>query len=125
MESVLEWGICVLYAFKIMLVAHGKLLVDGIGAPLRWLYLFGPSLLGWGFWEGKTAAEVCSRLTNVEAAFWERDLNRGQCLELIEAKVHAFSIGAVVVAVWMIVVLWIGMKIAATFRNKALSPVKG
>lgn len=125
MESLLEWGICVLYAFKIMLVAHGNLLVDGIGAPLRWLYLFGPSLLDWGFWEGKTSADICSRLTGVAAAFWERDHNRGQCLELIEAKIRAFSIGVVVVAIWMVIVLWIAVRATAFFRNKALPPIKG
>jgi hypothetical protein len=124
MESLLDWGICVMYAFKIMLVAHGKLLADGIGAPLRWVYLFGPSISGYGFWEGKSAAEICSRVTDVKASFWEMDRNRGECLNLIETKVHAFTIGVVVVGIWTVIALWIAMRFASALKNKALTQTK-
>lgn len=38
--------------------------------PLKNLYLYGPSFAGYGFWEGLPKAEICSRLTMVEARHW-------------------------------------------------------
>ena len=58
--------------------------------PLRLLYLYGPSINGVGFWEGLPIADICSRLTHVDATFWlQQPDNLTQCTELIDRKIYA------------------------------------
>lgn len=55
------------------------------------IYLHGPSLWGYGFWEGASEADICSSVTGVSSAFWMT--NESMCLEIIERKSDAFLLG--------------------------------
>jgi hypothetical protein len=64
--------------------------------PLRLLYFYGPSLSGWGFWEGTGASDACSAITTVPASFWaDGDANTQACDAVLERKFAAFVIGSV------------------------------
>jgi hypothetical protein len=70
--------------------------------PLRQLYLEGPALQDWGFWEGKDFVDICAQLTGVSAKMWET--NFGACSNLIERKFRAFVLG--VYTVFYVIVLY-------------------
>jgi hypothetical protein len=55
-----------------------------IEAPLCNLYLNGPSLGGWGFWESKPFPDICAQLTNVPSLHWEHHLDA--CKALINRR---------------------------------------
>lgn len=38
--------------------------------PLFYLFLHGPSLGGFGFWEGKSFPDICSMITKVDSRVW-------------------------------------------------------
>ena len=61
-------------------------------APLLTLYLQGPSLFGYGFWEGKPFNEICAHLTGINASYWSESRNDGECIALIERKFNAFLV---------------------------------
>lgn len=61
-------------------------------APLLTLYLQGPQLGGYGFWEGLQYNEICARLTGVDAAHWSSSSGMVECLHLIDRKFNAFLI---------------------------------
>ena len=65
--------------------------------PLRTLYLNGPSLLGYGWWEGVGEADLCSQITGVGAEFWDGEHSQDACGDLIERKVFAFEIGTLAI----------------------------
>ena len=57
-------------------------------APLYNLYFYGPEVVG--LWEGKSYEEICSRLTAVNAGFWESSPGaKGACTMLIDKKMDA------------------------------------
>lgn len=59
-------------------------------AGLRWLYLNGPALRGYGFWMGMSHADICNHLTNgVDGAHWIRHADC--CDALIERNTRAFA----------------------------------
>lgn len=66
--------------------------IGWIVCPLRHLYFGGPSLGGWGFWEGLGGPEMCSGLTGVPAKHWEGP-GVTECDALLERKFVAFGIG--------------------------------
>lgn len=55
--------------------------------PIALVYLRGPAFNGYGFWEGLSKADICSRFTNVDARHWAR--NEHMCDEIIDNKLHA------------------------------------
>lgn len=60
-------------------------------APFYMVYFHGPAALG--FWEGKNQQEICSRLTAVEAQFWDSSLGAVDvCNDLIDRKMNAFFV---------------------------------
>ena len=61
-----------------------EFLVEG---PFMYLYLHGPSLLGYGFWEGKDAATICSEMTGAPSDHWAA--NADACDGLITRKFQA------------------------------------
>lgn len=66
-----------------------------IERPLATLYLCGPAIRGYGFWEGRPPWEICSALTRVDAGFWRTSDENGKvCDSLVAHKAHAFIVGA-------------------------------
>jgi len=62
--------------------------------PLACLYWKGPSIYGFGFWESRDPAEICSALTNVDAKFWlASDQSWHMCEQLLSKKYDAFVVG--------------------------------
>ena len=62
--------------------------------PLRLLYLRGPELAGYGFWEGRSNGEICNQLTGVSASHWTATAaNALDCSSLIERKFGSLLIG--------------------------------
>lgn len=59
-------------------------------SPIYQIYIHGPSLQGFGFWEGKHNYDICAELTNVSSEFWYNHSN--ECLLLIEKKFNSFCI---------------------------------
>lgn len=55
--------------------------------PMRFLYLNGPSLRGYGGWSGTDWPDICSHLSNVKASFWEQ--HPEECLTQIDKQVLA------------------------------------
>lgn len=60
--------------------------------PLQSLYFNGPNIGNFGFWNGKSYADICSQLTNVPAHTWETDVLKIECLELINKNFNSFYI---------------------------------
>lgn len=63
------------------------LLYYTIEKPIALVYLRGPALNGYGFWEGLPKTDICSRVTNVDARHWAQ--NEIMCDEIIDNKLHA------------------------------------
>lgn len=49
--------------------------------PLARLYLHGPSLGGWGFWNGLDLSVICSQKTNLLPEFWKS--HPTECIQLV------------------------------------------
>jgi hypothetical protein len=58
--------------------------------PLYILYIHGPSLNGWLFYEGRSIDEICADLTNVPNQHWL--LNISECKSLISRKLTAIIV---------------------------------
>lgn len=78
-------------------------------APIRWLasgirniystvvlrglarlYIFGPSVAGVGFWQGRDPANICSRMTESSEHFWH--LNMEECHRIIATHFHSYVV---------------------------------
>ena len=70
--------------------------------PLRDLFLKGPRLGNYGFWQGGEMEDICAESTGTPARFWV--LNKEACLEVIEKRYQAFR--TVVVFGLYMMVLW-------------------
>ena len=72
---------------------HDALFVEFI----RILYLKGPNFHGYGFWQGKELADICSSLTNIPAHHWytnEKENNvTSQCTKRIETNIESIVVG--------------------------------
>jgi hypothetical protein len=79
--------------------ASGRLVTEFVlVAPLKMLYLKGPNFSGFGFWEGKDPAGICSQLSNVPASFWVS--NKQECEGMIERKLESIVV-LVLMSVYM------------------------
>jgi len=72
--------------------------------PIAILYFGGPSLGGWGFWNGTLPEDICAALTQVRADHWTKDANQLECQRIIDKNFHAFVIA--VHAVVYTYILW-------------------
>lgn len=70
--------------------------------PIEILYLRGPAIFGYGFWEGLPRADICSRLTGVDSRHWI--ISVVECDAIIERKLQGMYI-ALYFAVYMLL-LW-------------------
>lgn len=60
--------------------------------PVKFIYLNGPSLKGWGGWNGLDWPDICSQLSQgVQASFWAA--HPVECFNQIDKQVLATSIG--------------------------------
>jgi hypothetical protein len=94
-----------------------------VAQPLEILYRRGPSIAGYGWWEGASDEDICSQLTGVNAEFWRTGpASSAMCHELIGRKCDAFIIGTLgVVAVGTL-----GLLVAASFcRCVLVDPLVG
>lgn len=59
--------------------------------PLRTLYMKGPSIKEYGFWEGRSEVDICIQLhPNLKQKVWLEKFMQIECHELIEQKFQAF-----------------------------------
>jgi hypothetical protein len=58
--------------------------------PLLQLYLYGPSVAGYGFWEGHEQDVVCATLTNVHSRHWAE--HGDECAGLIYRRFEGYLI---------------------------------
>ena len=54
------------------------------------LYLFGPSISGFGFWQGKEASTICSQLSLSNEQFWLANLN--ECFVMIGKHFYSWVV---------------------------------
>lgn len=67
-----------------------------VHAPLAHLYLHGPQLHGYGFWEGLPPEDICARLTGTGTGIWLK--NSDECEVVLRRHTHGFVLGVT----WMI-----------------------
>jgi hypothetical protein len=58
--------------------------------PLRKIYEFGPDLHGFGFWGGKSPAQICAAISGTAELFWLHNLD--DCLEIIDTKFYSVQV---------------------------------
>lgn len=54
------------------------------------LYLYGPQIAGFGFWQGKAPEDICAVLTNGSAAFWTE--HSTECIRLITQHFYSWVV---------------------------------
>lgn len=59
-------------------------------SPLARLYLWGPTLGGWGFWGGMDMADICAQKTTLGADFWKK--NSEQCAHLVTKQFYSLTV---------------------------------
>ena len=58
--------------------------------PLRRLYEFGPQFGGFGFWGGRSHAEICASVTLYSEVFWQDHIN--DCSFIVDNKFNALRV---------------------------------
>ena len=81
-----------------------------IGLPLKILYFNGPSIYGFGFWEGRSGEDICSQLTNVDSAFWKE--NPSVCVDILDKKFGSFALSLGILVYFILLI---------TFTKECLS----
>jgi len=90
-----------------------------VSAPLTWVYMRGPSLLG--FWESQSEADICAALSHADASFWlSSPANADMCSELIRRKSDAFVVGTVFVGLSWLLIVFVG---ASLCRVVVVEPI--
>jgi hypothetical protein len=56
-------------------------------SPLARLYLYGPSLGGWGFWNGLGMHVICAQKTNLLPDFWEH--HPFECAQIVSKQFYS------------------------------------
>lgn len=81
-----------------------KIYLYFILAPLFYLYINGPSFLGFGFWKGKKFSEICSEISGVkDTLFWEISIeNQLKCKELIYTQFYSICILIIIIIYFII-----------------------
>lgn len=59
-------------------------------SPLARLYLWGPTLGGWGFWGGMEMADICAQKTTLAAEFWKH--HPEQCVHLVTKQFYSVTV---------------------------------
>ena len=73
-----------------------------VGIPLHYLYMHGPSWIGW---EGRKHEDICQELTNIPSVFWSNNMD--QCYDTIDRKFKSmyslFQIGLYCIVIYKII----------------------
>lgn len=56
-----------------------------IRCPIRRIYLHGPTVGGFGGWQGKTEAQICAQITGQSESMWG-ETNSKACSDIIEQR---------------------------------------
>lgn len=72
--------------------------------PLAKLYLWGPAVGGWGFWNGIETHDICTQKTTIAAEFWKD--HPEECIELIGKHFYSIVI-TIQTIVYFIILTWI------------------
>jgi hypothetical protein len=59
-------------------------------APMAKLYLWGPSLGGWGFLGGQSLEEICAQNTHISSDFWNQ--HRSECVEMVSKNFYGLVV---------------------------------
>ena len=65
---------------------YGRFIV----APLARLYLWGPNIGGWGFWQGQEMHDICAQQTSYSSDFWRE--HPTACAEIVSKKFYSFLV---------------------------------
>ena len=61
--------------------------------PILTLYMRGPAMAGYGFFEGLPQHEICSRITGVPSQHWiSSQQASGECVAAIQRKISAIVV---------------------------------
>ena len=58
--------------------------------PLLQVYLFGPSLGGYGFWQGAELQDICTQLTSVPGRHWDENID--ECAALVYNRFEGYLV---------------------------------
>jgi hypothetical protein len=61
-----------------------------LDAPLLYLYLYGPSFMGIGFWGGRPFEDICAAMTGVSSGHWFE--LAGRCQSIIKQRFDSFLV---------------------------------
>lgn len=94
------------YLIQYIQIAYEKIIVY----PLMRLLLHGPSLGGWGFWNGLDLSVICSQKTNLLPEFWQS--HPAECVQLVSKGFY----GAIVLVETVVyfLLIWVGIKCVAS-----------
>tara|TARA_Y100000310_G_scaffold331842_1_gene406198 strand:+ start:6341 stop:6727 length:387 start_codon:yes stop_codon:yes gene_type:complete len=85
-----------------------------IASPLKHLYLYGPSLGGYGFWNGKNEMDICAEMTGVPSDVWA--INMENCQQHIDRHFNALIVSTNFVLYLGFV--WVSWKTLLAFIGK-------
>lgn len=81
-----------------------RILYYVIQLPISVLYYRGPTLSGYGFYEGLPKHDICSRITGVPGKHWlETPI---ECADIIARKLDSIYV-LVYFGIYMIILLWL------------------
>lgn len=64
------------------------------------LYIYGPSVGGYGFWEGREPNEICAIMTGNSAEFWKGNLD--ECERMIDRRFYSWLVAFEVITYMII-----------------------
>ena len=104
-SPLIHYVYCVLVALRNLLYEYLDMTKIVVTSPLKFVYLSGPSLAGFGFWNGVPYSQICAQLTRVETDHWKE--NAVACQSLVDRQVDAFVVSLLLGVVLAIVIKWI------------------
>nr|QYA18853.1 hypothetical protein KOM_12_585 [Clandestinovirus] len=107
--TIIHLLICFLSGLKTVIIEYTDMLKMVITSPLRFVYLHGPSINGFGFWNGVPSSQICAQLTKVESDHWKQ--HSVPCDTLIERQIDAFIVTMLLILGVGLFVKWIGTSI--------------
>lgn len=93
-----------------------------ITSPLRFIYLHGPSLAGFGFWNGVPYSQICAQITKVDNEHWKD--HSFACQSLIDRQVDAFVVSVLLGMMITFIAQWV-LKTTVTGVISTFSRQKG
>ncbi len=93
-------------------------------ALLAHVYLNGPWLGGYGFWEGMGLTQICTLISpSMSESFWMSSAGNMACTELIDRKISAFVISSYSVIGTLVVIVFYSRAMALldwSYKTKPL-----